>query len=142
MAPDFLAGMIYGFTGDNELPEIEACYTGGEEIISDSQKLLDELKAEDWVQATKTGFRLNNEVQHALDTCQNLDGDIARIEAWGEIFTDPVRLSETVTKNWFLHRWGINKAQDQLNEDWAACDFFGSGIDTADILVLLVGPVP
>jgi len=54
--------MIYGFTGDNELPEIEACYTGGEEIITDSQKLLDELKAKDWVRATTTGFRLNNEI--------------------------------------------------------------------------------
>jgi len=41
-----------------------------------------------------------------------LDGDIARIEAWGEIFTDPVRLSETVMKNWVLHKWGINKAED------------------------------
>lgn len=27
--PDFIAGLIYGFTGDNHLTEIEACYTGG-----------------------------------------------------------------------------------------------------------------
>lgn len=24
--PDFVAGLIYGFTGDNELTEIEACF--------------------------------------------------------------------------------------------------------------------
>jgi hypothetical protein len=26
--PDFVAGMIYGFTGDNQLTEIEACFNG------------------------------------------------------------------------------------------------------------------
>ena len=28
--PDFVAGFIYGMTGDNHLSEIEACYQGGE----------------------------------------------------------------------------------------------------------------
>jgi hypothetical protein len=64
---------------------------------------LGELKAHDWVHASITGFRLNNEIENALTACQNLDGDIARIEAWGDIFTDPLRLSETVMKNWVLH---------------------------------------
>ena len=27
--PDFVAGLIYGFTGSNDLEEIEACYNGG-----------------------------------------------------------------------------------------------------------------
>merc|ERR1712166_625215 len=27
--PDFIAGLIYGFTGDNKLDEIDACYHGG-----------------------------------------------------------------------------------------------------------------
>ena len=27
--PDFLAGFIFGLTGDNHLEEIETCYTGG-----------------------------------------------------------------------------------------------------------------
>ena len=71
-----------------------------------------------------------------------MDGDLARIEAWGEIFTEPAKLSETVMKNWVLHQWGINKAQNHLDADWAACDFYDAGKDTADILVLLIGPVP
>ena len=28
--PDFVAGFVYGLTGDNDLTEIEACYQGGE----------------------------------------------------------------------------------------------------------------
>ena len=27
--PDFVAGFVYGMTGDNQLTEIEACYEGG-----------------------------------------------------------------------------------------------------------------
>jgi len=27
--PDFIAGFIFGLTGDNHLEEIEQCYTGG-----------------------------------------------------------------------------------------------------------------
>ena len=30
--PDFIAGFIYGMTGDNDLQEIEACYQGSQEI--------------------------------------------------------------------------------------------------------------
>jgi len=35
-APDFVAGFIYGMTGDNHLTEIEACYNGGYQIVKDS----------------------------------------------------------------------------------------------------------
>lgn len=30
--PDFVAGLIYGFTGDNDLAELEACYQGGKQV--------------------------------------------------------------------------------------------------------------
>jgi len=32
--PDFIAGMIFGFTGDNHLEEVEACYNGGQDIVT------------------------------------------------------------------------------------------------------------
>ena len=34
--PDFIAGFMFGMTGDNHLAEIEACYQGGEQIATDS----------------------------------------------------------------------------------------------------------
>lgn len=100
-----------------------------------------ELKENDWVHASIIGFKLNNEIESALSTCQDLDGDIASIEAWGEIFTEPVTLSETVTKNYVLHHFGITKTEDQLSADWDAGDYFSAGADTAHILTLLIGPV-
>ena len=33
--PDYVAGFIYGMTGDNHLEEIEGCYHGGSSVVSD-----------------------------------------------------------------------------------------------------------
>ena len=33
--PEFVAGFIYGMTGDNHLEEIETCMQGGEDLIAD-----------------------------------------------------------------------------------------------------------
>ena len=43
--PDFVAGFVYGLTGDNNLTEIEACYQGGEQIVTDSQTAIADFKA-------------------------------------------------------------------------------------------------
>ena len=34
--PDFVAGFIFGLTGDNHLAEIEQCYSGGQDIVNDA----------------------------------------------------------------------------------------------------------
>lgn len=51
--PDFVAGLIYGFTGDNDLEEIESCYNGGIQVQTDAENLLADLKNMDVVQAYK-----------------------------------------------------------------------------------------
>lgn len=71
-----------------------------------------------------------------------MDDDFARIEEWALIFTNPVELTKTVTKNWLLHQRGIKKDIEQEKIDWAAGNYFSAGVDTADALVKLIGPVP
>ena len=43
--PEFIAGFMFGMTGDNNLAEIEACYQGGEQIVTDSQKAIADFKS-------------------------------------------------------------------------------------------------
>ena len=43
--PDFITGFMFGMTGDNHLAEIEACYQGGEQIATDSQKAVADFKS-------------------------------------------------------------------------------------------------
>ena len=140
--PDFIAGLIYGFTGDNQLEEIESCYHGSQDVVTYAEALYDDLSHGNWIKAIDDNAKFATALDDALHTCTDLDDDLARIQAWGEIFTEPVQLTETVTKNWILHKRHIKKewAQEQL--DWANGDYFNAGVDTADCLVSLVGPVP
>lgn len=49
--PDFVAGLIYGFTGDNQLPEIEACFHGSQQLVTDAENLLNDLENKNWIKA-------------------------------------------------------------------------------------------
>ena len=55
--PDFVAGFVYGMTGDNHLTEIEACYQGGELMYNEIETGIADIK--------KTGW--DNDVQGALN---------------------------------------------------------------------------
>ena len=46
--PDFVAGFIYGMTGDNQLTEIEACYQGGSQVVTDAQTAIADFSAGNW----------------------------------------------------------------------------------------------
>ena len=46
-----------------------------------------------------------------------------------------------IGKNYVLHKRGIEKDEDAIEEDFAVGDFFKAGVDSADIMTLLLGPV-
>lgn len=85
--PDFAAGMLYGFTGDNQLPEVEACFAGGQTIEAEAAALLRDLEAHSFVHAMKDGRKLMADFHSALASCEGMDDDLQRIAAWAEIFT-------------------------------------------------------
>ena len=139
--PDFIAGFMYGMTGDNHLTEIEACYSGGAQVVADAQTALAEFESGQWFQGIKDAGTAWNEIGSAMTTCQGMDDDVAAIEAWATIFTQPVELSETVAKRWLLHGRQIKKDLAKEQADWAAGDYFDAGVDTALALSLAVGPI-
>ncbi len=113
--PDFVAGMIYGFTGDNELPEIETCFDGSVALVQSAEQLLADLEAENWVHAIVDYTNFATQLKDSVHNCSGaaLEEDFAAIAAWVEIFTEPTKLAETVTMNWFLHQRGIKKDIEQ-----------------------------
>lgn len=139
--PDFIAGFIYGMTGDNHLTEIEACYQGGEQIVTDSQTAIADFKQGNWFQGIKDAGTVWNEVGSAMTTCQGMGDDIAAIEAWATIFTNPTELAKTVGKRWLFHGSQIKADIAQEEADWAAGSYFDAGKDVADALTLAVGPI-
>lgn len=76
-----------------------------------------------------------------MTTCQGMDEDVAAIEAWAQIFTQPAALSKTVAKNWLFHSKKIKADFAAEEADWSAGSYFQAGVDTADALTLAVGPI-
>lgn len=125
--PDFIAGFIYGMTGDNHLAEIEACYKGGEQIVTDSQTAIADFEAGDYFKGITDAGKAWNEIGSAMSTCQGMDDDIAAIESWAQIFTHPTELSKTVAKHWLLHGNQIKGDIAKEEADWSAGDYFAAG---------------
>ena len=136
--PDFIAGFIFGLTGDNHLAEIEQCYQGGQSVVTDGQAVIADLKGGHLIQGVKDAKTLADAISPALSNCQNMDGDIAEIEAWAKGFEDIGHLTKEVTKNWLLHKKKVKADIAQEEADWASKDYFGAGKETAYALDLLV----
>ena len=139
--PDWIAGFMYGMTGDNNLTEIEACYQGGSQILTDSKLAFTDFEAGQYFAGIQEAGVVWNEVGSSMTTCEGMDEDIAAIEAWAKIFTQPAELSKTVAKNWVFHGRKIKKDIASEEADWSAGKYFQAGQDTADALVLAVGPI-
>ena len=139
--PDFVAGFMFAMTGDNNLSEIEACYQGGDKIVTDSQIALSDFRSGKYFQGIKDAGIVWNEVGAAMTTCTGMQRDIREIENWATIFTQPATLSKTVAKNWLFHGRKIRKDIDQEEADWSAGNYFDAGKDTAEALMLAVGPM-
>ena len=142
MVPDFVAGLIWGFTGDNHLGELQTCMKDGDKLVKDAQKALEDIKGFHVIQAVEDLGGLIYELPDVLADCQSVDDDLAEIEAWAVIFKNPVQLAKVVSKNWLFHGPAIKKDITQQKADWAAQDYFHAGADAAKVITDLVGPLP
>lgn len=77
----------------------------------------------------------------AMTACEGMDGDIAAIEAWAQIFTKPERLATVVAEHWVFHGKQIKADVAQETSDWSAGQYFDAGKDTGAALSLAVGPM-
>lgn len=90
--PDFVAGLMYGLTMDNNLDLIEHCWTAGTVVDEDLMIGIQDLHhgGLDWeIQAIlEFGLAALN-LPIALKTCEGMGPDIKAIESWATIFTNP-----------------------------------------------------
>lgn len=139
--PDFVGGFVYGMTGDNHLTEIEACYNGSTDVVQDVEKAVSKIEAGDYIRGFAEIGIIINEFPSTLTSCKNMDDDIAAIESWATIFTEPEKLAKTLSKNWLLHRRTIKDDLANEQSDWTNGDYFQAGVDTALALSEAVGPI-
>jgi hypothetical protein len=138
---EFVAGLLYGFVTENNLAELETCYT-------DDKKSF--VMVENAVKALETGDEETfigdiGEFVASLKTdvadCKASAADIKAIESWAEIFTDRKKLVATVSKHFLTHKKAIKADIATFKSDWANAEYFQAGDVAADLLTLAVGPV-
>lgn len=143
--PDFVAGLLYGFTGDNHLTEIETCFSDEQNVFNTYVKdgIADLHKGGiDWELQAGIDFALAAlNVPVALHQCGGMGNDLKAIEEWGTIFKQPERLTATVSKNYLFHKKSVKADIATFKSDWAAKEYFKSGTTMADLLTTLIGPV-
>ena len=141
---DFVAGFVFGMTGDNELSGIETCFQGGELMYHEVDTGIERIKMGGWdndAQAALEFGLVALQVPQSIKTCKGAETDIAALESWATIFTNPTELLSTVTKHFLLHKKEIKSDVAALEADWSNHLYFKSGTDLADLLTLAVGPV-
>lgn len=142
--PDFIAGLMYGFTEVNKLTEIETCYEGGVVVDEYIKTAIADLHigGTDWDLQAVLNFGLAAlNVPVMLKTCESMGDDLKAVENWAAIFKHPEQLTASVTKNYLLHRKAIDADISSFKADWAAKEYFKAGVDTANLLTVAIGPV-
>ena len=82
MLPDLAAGFVYGMTGDNNLTEFEACYSGVAPLEQYLMAALKDVEAFHLIKAMKQFEMFVYHLQQDVAPCENLSGDIQKIEQW------------------------------------------------------------
>lgn len=142
--PDFVAGFVYGLTGDNHLTEIEACYTGGEVLATEIETGIADIKhgGTDYdIQAGLQFALAATQIPIALNTCENMGDDITAIEQWAAIFKDPAKLAQKLALHYARHKAEIQGDISTLESDWDSQLYFKAGEDLADLATLVIGPI-
>jgi len=103
--PEFVAGFVYGITGDMKLTEIEACYAGGKSLEPYIHDMLYDLRKFKIFGAI---MNLEKFIFHLKETflvpCSDMQDDLKKIEAFYAIFLDPEALGEALAYNYLEHR--------------------------------------
>ena len=136
--PDWVAGFMFGFTGNNNLAEIEKCYKGGDDITNDITTAFNDIKSGEFLDGVKAIGDIILKLPDDLANCENMNDDIKSIEAWAEIFKHPVDLVHTLFYN--LWNYGISTKANIVAEehDWAAGNYFDAGKDASNAFGILL----
>ena len=139
--PDFTAGLIYGFTGNDHRVELEGCMTDATTIVDDAKTFVSDIKSLDLLQGLKDAGQIIWDLPNATESCEKLgqlQDDIQTMEDWAEIIRTPTQAMKVASKNWLFHGVEIKKDIADEQADYAKKDYYSAGQDTAAALLRLI----
>ena len=121
--PDFVAGFVFGMTGNNDLEEIETCYQGGELMEQEIELGIADIKkggTDNDIQAGLQFALAAVQIPQALSTCENMGDDLTAIEEWASIFKNPEALASKLATHYALHHKEIQSDLSTLETEFDA----------------------
>ena len=140
--PDFTAGLIFGFTGNDHRSELEGCMTDVEPLVNDAKDVLDDIKALHLIKGVEDMADIIWMLPDAVSSCgqlADLQTDLDVMLDWANMIkADPVKAGKKASKSWLFHGVEIKKDLNTEKSDWASGDYYGSGQETSAVLTTLV----
>jgi hypothetical protein len=141
----FVAGIIDGLIGKNDLPEIQKCMKDSAGLDQDIEEAIQDFQkgdVPDIIKGVQAVGKIIQELPNDLQDCGDIQDDVNRIEKWAQIFTHPEQLIQTLVANAITNHSAVIADAQKIVSDFNANNFVQAGEDIGDILVLLIGPVP
>ena len=99
---EFVAGIIDGLIGKNDLPELQKCMKDSADLDRDIEEAINDFSkgdVADIIKGVQAIGRIIQEFPQDLQDCGDIQDDINRIEKWAAIFGEPTKLVETMLAN-------------------------------------------
>ena len=142
---NFLAGFIKGMIMVDDLTKIEKCLTDASGLEAELEEAFGDFEKGD-ITDIMAGIKVMGKVVQELPTdlgdCQDMQGDLNRIETWAAIFKDPTALAKAIQENLFKNLSNVEQDVMKLTADIKTDEMYYAGEDVAEILVNSLGPVP
>ena len=141
----FVAGIVFGLIQKDDLTKIQACLTDAGTLETEIEAAVTDFSKGDLTDilaGIEIVGKVIQELPADLGDCKGMETDIARIEAWAAIFSDPTKLVQTLLTNVVSHFSEIATDSTKIVSDFKAAAYYNSGDDIATVLVLALGAVP
>ena len=142
---DFMDGFVFGLLQKEDLPEIKACLQHAPDVAKEITEAVEDFEKGDFADIIAGIGAIGKIVQdlpNDFKDCESMQGDLKRIEKWGEVFQNPVQLVQLLTKNVVNNFSKITSDISSIPTDFNNKQFKNAGEDIADIMVQAIGPVP
>jgi len=113
--PDFTAGLIKGFTGNDHKAELEGCMTDLDPIADDLLAVVADAKAHHFLKIAGDLGNVIFMLPEAVSSCGELTSlmaDIKVMEDWAEVLKHPTKVAKIASKNWLFHGVHVKKDFD------------------------------
>lgn len=134
-----------GIIQKDDLSEIQACLTNAESLQTEIAAAVHDFSqggVENYIDAVKQIGKIVQQLPTDLSSCQNIQGDLTKLEQWAAIFGHPVELAERLASNVFSHFKEIEGDVTTALSDWDSAKYFDFGDQVGSAVVVAVGSTP